>query len=427
MNETTLTNIFNNIFDVNSDQNAGGLASFKNDAFSYFQKLGLPDRKSEAYIYTQIDRILNKTFEVPLSEVSESGWSKELCQSEFFKIKEADHLVFINGKYKSSYSIISSKSDNLHIELIDESNLGLLGKISNQSNDAFAKLNAACFSDGLFLKTNKKAQNAPVFIYHYYDNNTNQGVAMPRILIEAESGSMLDVYEKTFSNGEAPLLINAILECKVEANAEVRFTKLQNYASSLYTIEGIYASASRDSRFYTNTYSFNGALIRNNIVIDIDGENCEGHMNGLYLLTGKTHVDNNTLVDHKQPNSFSNELYKGVLAENSRGVFNGKIYVRPDAQKTNAFQSNNNILLSDTAVINTKPQLEIWADDVKCSHGCTTGQLDEEAIFYLRSRGISKQRAKALMLNAFSTETLAEVKCEEVKTEIENIILNKLG
>ncbi|MEP4136102.1 MAG: SufD family Fe-S cluster assembly protein, partial [Cyclobacteriaceae bacterium] len=160
---------------------------------------------------------------------------------------------------------------------------------------------------------------------------------------------------------------------------------------------------------------------------DIDGENCEGHMNGLYLISGSTHVDNNTTVDHKQPNSFSNELYKGVIDEKARGVFNGKIYVRPDAQKTNAFQSNNNIIMADTATVNSKPQLEIWADDVKCSHGCTTGQLDEDAIFYLRARGISKTRAKALMLNAFAVETLEEIKQDLVKEEIENIILNKLG
>jgi Fe-S cluster assembly protein SufD len=213
----------------------------------------------------------------------------------------------------------------------------------------------------------------------------------------------------------------------VQANAELRYTKIQNYLTGTYAVEGIYATQKKDSRFYTNTFSFKAALIRNNIYINVDAENCEAHMNGLYQLGGKTHVDNNTSVDHLKPNCFSNELYKGILDENSRGVFNGKIYVRPEAQKTNAFQSNNNILLSDTATVNTKPQLEIWADDVKCSHGCTTGQLDEEAIFYLRSRGINKKRAKALMLNAFANETLQEVKNDLVTAEIEDIITNKLG
>jgi Fe-S cluster assembly protein SufD len=427
MTETTLTDIFKTLFEAKAEQKSIGLNQFQSEAFSAFQELGLPDRKSEAYKFTQVDRILGKAFDSITWAPVKSSWTLELCQNEFYHEEDANHLVFLNGQFKVSYSKITSNSIDLEIALIDESNIGVLGKVSNQSKDPFAQLNAASFGDGLYLKSISKTVNKPVFIYHFYDNESSQGVAMPRILIEAETRSFLDVYEKTFTTGENAFLINSILEAKVETNAEVRFTKVQNYDKSIHAIEGIYASVERDSRFYTNTYSFNGGLIRNNVVIDIDGENCEGHMNGLYLLGGKSHVDNNTTVDHKQPNSYSNELYKGVLAENSRGVFNGKIYVRPDAQKTNAFQTNNNILLSDTAIINTKPQLEIWADDVKCSHGCTTGQLDEEAIFYLRSRGISKQRAKALMLYAYSTATLAEVKSEEVKTEIENIILNKLG
>jgi Fe-S cluster assembly protein SufD len=182
----------------------------------------------------------------------------------------------------------------------------------------------------------------------------------------------------------------------------------------------------RASRADTYTFTLNGKMIRNNLNIIIDGEGCESHFFGLYLTEGDTLVDNHTTVDHKKPNSFSNELYKGLMDGKSKGVFNGKIYVRPHAQKTNAFQSNRNLLLSDDATVNTKPQLEIWADDVKCSHGCTTGQLDEEALFYLQSRGIPKATAKAMLLYAFAAEVMETIQNEQLKNYIDSIVSERL-
>lgn len=183
---------------------------------------------------------------------------------------------------------------------------------------------------------------------------------------------------------------------------------------------------STSSKLNTFTLTLNGQLVRNNLQILIDGEHCESHFYGLYLLNGNTLADNHTVVDHKKPNSFSNEMYKGIMDGNSKGVFNGKIYVRPHAQKTNAFQSNRNILISDTATVNTKPQLEIWADDVKCSHGCTSGQLDEEALFYLRSRGISETNAKAMLLYAFAAEVLEPIQNETLKAYLDHLIAERL-
>ena len=174
------------------------------------------------------------------------------------------------------------------------------------------------------------------------------------------------------------------------------------------------------------TITLDGQLVRNNLSLIVDGEDVDAHLHGLYLISKNTIADNHTVVDHRKPNSYSNELYKGVMNDNARGVFNGKIYVRPDAQKTNAFQSNRNILLSESATVNTKPQLEIWADDVKCSHGCTTGQLDEEALFYLRSRGIPKDRSRSLLLNAFAVETLLPMKNEVVRNFLNELIAEKL-
>lgn len=408
------------------------LKTLKVQAFSHFKALGLPLPKSEAYKYTPITRILEKNFSFNAGEPV-SSWTKDECQAHFYAAPEANHLVFVNGYFTETYSTITSPSSELQIRLLNGATLTehqeigeLLGKTGDSSTDPFAALNLSWFVQGLYIKAEKKSVNAPVFVYHFTDS-AKEATLYPRILVVGESQSQVAIYEKTFTRGAGNVLSNSVFEAEVKENAQVSYTKIQHYTPSFYSIEGIYAHQHPSSRFYSNTYSFRTALTRNNMRISIDGDNCEAHMNGLYQLGGKSHVDNYTAVDHRKPNSFSNELYKGILDENARAVFNGKIYVRPDAQKTNAFQANNNILLTDTATINTKPQLEIWADDVKCSHGCTTGQLDKEAIFYLQSRGIEKSKAQAMILNAFANETLQEVGHDTVKQEIEALILNKLG
>jgi len=410
---------------------SSSLKTIKKAGAENFKKLGLPARKSEAYKYTPITKVIEKNFDLKISE-SPSSLTKSDCESKFYADEDANHLVFINGIFVEDYSKIISASSELTIKVLDDQAINEhselksnLGQVNGSQVDPFAALNLAYFNQGVFIRAEKNTDNKNTYIYQFIDG-TEQTVLFPRVFVYGATGSRTKIYEKTFISGKENSLNISIVESMVESNAEVRYTKLQNYTNSAYSIEGIYAHQDKDSRFYTNTFSFKGAVVRNNIYINIDAENCEGHMNGLYQLSGKTHVDTNTSVDHLKPHSYSNELYKGILDENSRAVFNGKIYVRPDAQKTNAFQSNNNILLSDTATINTKPQLEIWADDVQCSHGCTTGQMDEEAIFYLRSRGIEKTNAKALLLNAFANEALSEMQNELVKEEVEAIILNKL-
>ena len=409
------------------------LNGLRSSARESFLKLGFPAKKQEAYKYTPIKRVIEKNFD--FAELSEpvTSWTKEACQEKFYANSEANHLVFTNGLYNQEFSVIKSPSSDLVIETIDNRSYEnvadlkkYLGALTKDKQDAFALLNLAIFSQGLFLHSLKNKDNLPTYIYHFNDA-ASSAISTPRVLTLVETGSRLRVYEKTFRNGEANHLTNSIVEADVKSNGELRWTKLQNQTMADYAIEGFYGIQERDSRIYTNTFSFKTALTRNNLYLSLDGENCETHMHGLYHLNQTSHVDNYTSVDHTEPNSFSNELYKGIVDEKAHAVFNGKIYVRPQAQKTNAFQSNNNIILSDDAKVNTKPQLEIWADDVKCSHGCTTGQLDEEAIFYLRSRGISKTNAKALMLNAFAAETVQEVQDDLIREEVENLILNKLG
>lgn len=212
----------------------------------------------------------------------------------------------------------------------------------------------------------------------------------------------------------------------MENGAHLDYYKIQDDASKIIQVSNTNIRQLQRSQVNTFTLTLEGQAIRNNLTIAIDGENCESHFHGLYLLKGDTMADNHTVVDHLKPNSFSNEMYKGVMDDLSKGVFNGKIFVRPHAQKTNAFQSNRNILLSDKATVNTKPQLEIWADDVKCSHGCTTGQLNEEAMFYLRTRGIPKDTARAMLLYAFASEVLQHVPNTLLRDYMDGLVSERL-
>jgi Fe-S cluster assembly protein SufD len=238
--------------------------------------------------------------------------------------------------------------------------------------------------------------------------------------------SEVTVVEKFDSIGSNPNFSNIVTEAIVAENASLNFYSIQADHGNRYQFGQTTIRQANHSRVNTYTFTLDGKFVRNNLHLQLDGEGCESHMYGLYLLHGDTLADNHTVADHRKPNSFSNELYKGVLEGNAKGIFNGKIFVRPQAQKTNAFQSNRNILLSEKATINTKPQLEIWADDVKCSHGCTTGQLDEEAMFYLRSRGIEKNTARAMMLYAFVAEVLENIPNESLKVFIDALVSERL-
>lgn len=369
-------------------------------ALDMLKEVGLPGRKSEAYKFTPIISLLEKNIDFEAT-------GDTIFDSSMLYKEEGSHLVFINGKLAKDHSTISEK---LKLQVAE---------VTEGKHDPFSLLNAAYAKEELRIES---GYEEPLFIYHFNSN----GFSNPRIKVNVKDGHTFRVIEKLITPTDTETFTNSYIEFIVGKNAFGYHTKVQNYNNHTFSHETVLAHVERDGQFYNNTFSFEGAMVRNNLTINLDAENCEGHMYGLFLLDKKSHVDNNTSVDHLKPNSFSNELYKGILDEKSTGVFNGKIYVRQDAQKTNAFQSNNNILLSEDATLHTKPQLEIWADDVKCSHGCTSGQLDEDAIFYLRTRGINEKNAKAMILNAFASETMEHVKVESVKEEIQGLIDQKL-
>lgn len=406
------------------------LRTQREEALNEFVKLGLPATKHEEFKHTPIKRLLEKNFDFAQVNAQAKVKSNDFVVPEL----EANVIVFVNGQFSKELSTIKSPEAEVSIlpleEAIEKKSelvLAHLSKYIDLKNDTLANWNTAAWTSGLFIHVpaNVKVE-MPVVLYHIHDTSNGQVISHNRNLIVVEEGGLINVIEKFDSIGKANHFSNSVTEAAVAKEAELNLYSIQNDLGNRfqYGLTQIYQADA--SRVNTYTFSLSGKLIRNNLQLSLDGENIESHMYGLYLLDKDTLADNHTVVDHRKPNSFSNELYKGIMDGNSKGVFNGKIYVRPQAQKTNAFQSNKNILLTDNAGVNTKPQLEIWADDVKCSHGCTSGQLDEEALFYLQSRGISKDTAQAMMLYAFAGELLDNVKHPVIKNYLDQIISERL-
>lgn len=403
----------------------------RNTALEIFQQLGLPGAKHEEYKYTPIARELEKRFSF---QQAASGPALKDISPFVIPGVEANVIVFINGVFSQEHSIVHTPASGLIVEplakALTSGNIAVAEHFNehvNIKNDAFAAWNTADWQDGIFIHVpDNTSVPLPLIIHYINDAGADEVIATHRNLAIIGKNSQLTLIEKFSSSGAKDHFTNLVSEVVVSENAALEFYSLQNDSGNRYQVTLTEIYQKKASR--VNTYSFNlqGQLIRNNLYLTLDGEGIESHMYGLYLLAGGTLADNHTVVDHQKPNSFSNELYKGIMDDNSRGVFNGKIFVRPQAQKTNAFQANRNILLSEKAIINTKPQLEIWADDVKCSHGCTTGQLDEEAMFYLRARGISKESARAMMLYAFAGEVVEKIPHAGIRHYVDEAIDERL-
>jgi len=282
--------------------------------------------------------------------------------------------------------------------------------------------------DQIELSVDKNTQlEKPVYLINFIDAQEQNVLTQRSLQINVGSQAEFVLVENHITLGEQTSLNNSVLQIEVGQNAQMHHVVLQNDTELASQVNRTYISQKKDSRYSHYCFSLSGEIIRNNVAIALNEENTEGNLFGLYLLGGKEHVDNHTLVDHRVPNCVSNELYKGVLKDQSIGVFNGKVFVQQDAQKTNAYQQNRNLLLSDQATINTKPQLEIWADDVKCSHGCTVGQLDEEQLFYLQSRGLDFDTSKSLMVYAFASEIVEKLPIESLKLFLFKRIAHKLN
>ena len=420
------------------DLNGKSLTDFhqtRKKAIKSFEHLGLPDRKTENYKYTPITRLLKKKFSFDYTSSGNPAITKETVNELLIKGLDAYNVVLINGRFSEELSDLKIELKGLEIRDFKstyESQPDLIGtyfaKYADFDKDPFTALNTAFSLDGTFIKVRENlVVDKPIVIYSIADPTAANWAVQPRNLMLIGKNSQVSIIENYIQYGQESAFTNTVSEIILDESAYVDYYKLEINGENAYHVGNTQVHQAGKSTFNTTTISLAGSLIRNNLNVVLDDEHCEANMHGLYLLDDQQHVDNQTMVDHKKPNSYSNELYKGILGGNSTGVFNGKIYVRQDAQKTNAFQSNKNILLSDEASINTKPQLEIWADDVKCSHGATTGQLDEEQLFYLRSRGLGQQEARSLLLYAFAIDALENVKIDVLKDYIDHHISTRLN
>lgn len=398
--------------------------ALREKSYSLLKETGLPHAKEEEYKFTSISKKLEQTI-TDFAPSNKINLSSEMVESHIFEGFEGDVIVFNNGQYVPNLSKFHGQSYEL--SSLTSSGPSSLGKIAIIEKDPFTALNSASFEDGIYIKVGRNSQiEKPILLLFFNQANHGQ-IITPRTLIEVEDNAEVSFLENSISLDEEVYFCNSVTEIKVSQNAHVHYNRLQNENKKAIVVNNFATDIHRDATFTSVVVSLSGDMLRNNLSLNLLDSGCEGNMYGLYLLDGKTHVDNHTNVDHTKPHAESNELYKGILADRSRGVFNGKIFVRQDAQKTNAFQQNNNILLSEDATVNTKPQLEIWADDVKCSHGCTTGQLDEEALFYLQARGIGKVQAKGLLLYAFAGEVLESIIDQSFKLHIDKLIQQRLG
>jgi len=300
-------------------------------------------------------------------------------------------------------------------------------KIANK-DDSLTALNTSYTQEGAYVYIPKSVvAEKPIEIIHFSTGKEKALWLQPRNLLVVDQNAQVQILERHQSLKEHNVVTNSVTEIYAHRDAFVDYYKIQNDICTASLIDNTYISQERNSNVRVHTFSLGGKLIRNNLNFYHKGEYCDSILKGVTLLEDQQHVDHYTLVDHAAPNCESHQDYKGVFSERSKGVFNGKIHVDQLAQKTNAFQQNNNILIDDKATVNTKPQLEIFADDVKCSHGCTVGQLNEEVLFYLQSRGIPRKEAKALMTYAFANNVLESVELPVLKKRINILIAKKLG
>ena len=402
----------------------------KKDAINNFELLGFPTTKNEEWKYTNVAGLLKNSF-----SVSENNLRLTQEEIKQFLPLEEDMivLVFENGKYNKELSKISNLPKRIIIgnlsEYINHDAVKRhLGKIALNKNESFVSLNTAFFNQGAFVFAEKNILcEKAIHLLFINDARINPTVNYPRNLIVASEGSMLNISESYYSiKAINSSFCNSVTEIFIDDNANVEYCKNESENNNDFHIDYTSVFLRKDSKLNIQTITSGGKMVRNNLKIELQQQNGSAYLNGLYVPSGESHVDNHSFVDHASPDCYSNELYKGVMDGKSQGVFNGKIFVRKDAQRTNAYQSNKNILLSDDASMNAKPQLEIYADDVKCSHGATTGQLDGEAMFYLQSRGIGATAARTLLTNAFAEEILDKITIPSIKEKLKEIIHLKL-
>ncbi len=407
------------------------LRKIREAAIQRFSELGFPNTRMEEWKYTDVTPLLKHDFKLVenLPEVSNKDIEKFL-----FDDADSHLVVFINGRFSETLSNLNQSDGKLEIEPLEQvmaRNHDLLNRYLTKyapfEKDAFMALNTAFLRSGIFIRIPEFAViENPIHILNIaaFDGTVYQ--THPRTLVTASKGSQARIVESYQHLSGGVYFNNAVTEIVLEDDAIVDHYKIQIESIEAFRINNTFVHLGRNSVYNSLSVDLGGRLVRNNIKVRLNDIHGETNLYGFYLADGKQHIDNHTLIDHAQPHCNSNELYKGMLSDKARAVFSGTILVRQDAQKTNAFQSNKNLLLSEEAEVDSRPQLKIFADDVRCTHGATVGQLNEEALFYLQQRGIGKDQAQIMLRFAFAKEIIEKIKPEGLREAIGQIVSERL-
>ncbi len=405
-------------------------------AIERFGEWGFPTTRLEYWKYTNVAPLTKVPFQPAAYKLD--GLSPERISRLPFARLPAPRLVFVNGCWSAELSSVGELPPRVKVgglgaalkekpELLEQ-HLARYAAYDHPER-AFVALNTAFMNDGAFVEVPKGALlEQPIHLLFLATGGAQPVFSQPRNLILVGAGAQAAFVETYLGlGGEASYFTNAVTELVAAENSTVEHYKFELEASQAFHMATLQVQQARDGNFTSHNVSLGGSLVRNDVNVVLDGEGSESNLNGLYVVSDEQHVDNHTLMDHAKPHCSSHELYQGVLDGRASGVFNGAIIVRPDAQKTDAIQHNKNLLLSSAALINTKPQLEIFADDVKCTHGATVGQLDREAIFYLRSRGLPYQEARDLLIRAFARTSVERMRLESLQHELEDLLVARLA
>jgi len=403
----------------------------RKEAISHFARLGFPTTKHEEWKYTSVAPIVQIPF-AP-APYAQKGFSAEALERIPFGTVAASRLVFVNGYYAPELFREGSVPAGLRIQSLAAALDGdrdrvepHLARYASFRDRPFVALNTAFLRDGAFVYVPKgKVVSEPIHLLYVSTGPEASTVSYPRNLILVSDDSQVTIVESYVGWEKGIYFTNAVTELLAGENAVVDYTKLQQESGGAFHIATLQAHLGRHSSFVSHSIDLGSALARNDLNVVLDGEGSECTLNGLYLLADQQHVDNHTRIDHVKPHCTSRELYKGVLDGRARGVFNGKIIVHPSAPKTDAKQTNKNLLLSGEALVDTKPQLEIFNNDVRCTHGSTIGQVDQDAIFYLRSRGLELEAARSLLTYAFATEVTERIRIEAIRTELDHLLMTR--
>jgi Fe-S cluster assembly protein SufD len=409
------------------------IAGLRRTAMARFSELGFPTTRNEEWRHTSVAPITRIPFSPARKQAN--GFTAADLSRYSFGSEECAQLVFVNGYFSDDLSSLSSLPRGVRVKSLAaamETDRSLvephLARHAGFEKDAFTALNTAFMTDGAFIYI----PPAMVLdrVLHMVFISTAQkepAVSHPRNLVVVGNGSQASIVESYFSLGPGVYFNNAVTEVVAGNSSAIDFYKIERENEEAFHVDTLQVVQERDSSFSSHSVSLGGSIVRNNLNVVLNGEGADCTLNGLYVIKGRQHVDNHTIIDHAKAHCNSRELYKGILDDRSTAVFNGGILVRKDAQKTNAKQTNKNLLLSRDALVNTKPELKIFADDVKCTHGATIGQLDEDAMFYLRSRGIDQASARVLLTYAFANDLLASMKIKPLQCQIDLVLLTRLS